>query len=78
MMHYVLQKVPASATQNHWFLRLKLIGITALFLCLGLAWSTVQAQSRQVSGKVTEAGGGALPGVTVQVKGTTNGTASDA
>jgi len=78
MMHYVLQKVPASATQNPRFLRLKQIVITALFLFLGLAWSTVQAQSRQVSGKVTEAGGGALPGVTVQVKGTTNGTASDA
>ncbi|MCU0339696.1 MAG: TonB-dependent receptor [Spirosomaceae bacterium] len=38
---------------------------------------SVWAQEITVSGKVSDANGGALPGVTVQVKGTTNGTNSD-
>ena len=35
------------------------------------------AQDMTVTGKVTDSGGGGLPGVTVQVKGTTVGTTSD-
>jgi TonB-dependent starch-binding outer membrane protein SusC len=78
MKHYFLQNVSASPTRSYWYPGMKLMVVTALFLFLGLAWSTAQAQGRQVSGKVTEANGGPLPGVTVQVKGTTSGTASDA
>ncbi|NOY97162.1 MAG: SusC/RagA family TonB-linked outer membrane protein [Chlorobi bacterium] len=36
-----------------------------------------QQQSRTISGKVTDENGGPLPGVTVIVKGTTNGTVTD-
>jgi TonB-dependent starch-binding outer membrane protein SusC len=46
--------------------------------CLTLAWD-VDAQQRSVSGKVTDASDGTgLPGVSVLVKGTSNGTATDA
>jgi len=38
----------------------------------------VAAQSRTVSGKVTSSGGSALPGASVLIKGTTNGTTTDA
>ncbi len=40
--------------------------------------SSVTQQSRSVSGKVTDSSGGALPGVTVAIKGTTNGCITDA
>ncbi len=40
--------------------------------------STMIAQQRSVSGKVTDTGGLALPGVTVLVKGTTSGTVTNA
>jgi TonB-linked SusC/RagA family outer membrane protein len=40
--------------------------------------STLSQQQKSVSGKVTDSSGGALPGVTVVVKGTTNGTITDA
>jgi TonB-linked SusC/RagA family outer membrane protein len=36
-----------------------------------------QQQQRQLQGKVTDSQGGSLPGVTVSVKGTTNGTITD-
>ncbi len=49
----------------------------SLCLFLSLVYTTASAQSKQVTGRVTEANGGPLPGVTVQVKGTTNGAASD-
>lgn len=43
-----------------------------------IGWQTVVAQSRQVAGKVTDTGGNGLPGVTVSVKGTTQGSITDA
>jgi TonB-linked SusC/RagA family outer membrane protein len=39
---------------------------------------SVAEQQKSISGKVTDSSGGSLPGVTVVVKGTTNGTISDA
>ncbi|TGE10387.1 SusC/RagA family TonB-linked outer membrane protein [Hymenobacter fodinae] len=48
-------------------------------LACGLALaSTASAQTRAVSGRVTDAGGTGLPGVTVLERGTTNGTSTDA
>ncbi|WP_066511752.1 TonB-dependent receptor [Rufibacter sp. DG15C] len=44
------------------------------FLCSGL----VQAQQRNISGTVTGEGNSPLPGVTVVLKGSTNGTSTDA
>ena len=35
------------------------------------------AQNRLITGKVSDAGGIGLPGVTIQIKGTTNGTITD-
>lgn len=49
------------------------------FMCYALLWSYARAQERSVSGKVVSAeDGGALPGVNVVIKGTTNGTVTDA
>ena len=42
-----------------------------------LACIYMQAQDRTVSGQVTDEGGNPLPGVTVVIKGTTSGTATD-
>lgn len=48
-------------------------------LACGLALaSTATAQTRAVSGRVTDASGAGLPGVTVLERGTTNGTSTDA
>jgi hypothetical protein len=48
-----------------------------ILLLLGLhGWA--QAQTRTVSGKVTDAKGGALPGVTVLVQGTNQGISTNA
>jgi TonB-dependent starch-binding outer membrane protein SusC len=47
-----------------------------LFLLLSLFWSAM-AQNRSITGKVTDAGGMGLPGVTVQLVGTQTGTISD-
>ncbi|MBK9355837.1 MAG: TonB-dependent receptor [Bacteroidales bacterium] len=38
---------------------------------------SVFAQGKQITGKVTDAGGSGLPGVTIQVKGTSTGTVTD-
>ena len=46
-----------------------------LALCLSIQF--VQAQNRTVSGKVSDTGGSALPGVSVTVKGTTQGSITD-
>jgi TonB-dependent starch-binding outer membrane protein SusC len=51
-----------------------LLVLLFIFFAFASAW----AQSLTVKGKVTDENGGALPGVTVLVKGTSNGTASDA
>jgi len=52
----------------------------ALFMVIGVfLFTSIQAQSRKISGQVTAADDhGSLPGVTVSVKGTTNGTQTDA
>lgn len=50
-----------------------LLGFTVL-----LSWQFAQAQGRAVSGKVSDAGGSPLPGVSVTVKGTTQGAITDA
>ena len=52
-----------------------LIGFSLLFL---LSATTIFAQERVVSGKVTDAGGAGLPGVNVLVKGTAVGTTTNA
>jgi hypothetical protein len=50
--------------------------LLALLMFMGM--QAVHAQNRVVTGKVTSASDGtALPGVTVLVKGTTNGTATN-
>ena len=50
-----------------------LLGFTVL-----LGWQFAQAQSRAISGKVSDTGGSPLPGVSVTVKGTTQGAITDA
>jgi TonB-linked SusC/RagA family outer membrane protein len=49
----------------------------SLFLC-ALSLAQVVAQTKMLSGKVTDGDGAALPGVSVVVKGTTLGTVTDA
>lgn len=49
-----------------------------LVLTVALCWQFAQAQSRTVSGKVSDTGGSPLPGVSVTVKGTTQGAITDA
>ncbi|MFC6997035.1 SusC/RagA family TonB-linked outer membrane protein [Rufibacter roseus] len=58
---------------NNW--RRVLLGLT--FLMLSTLVQEVFAQQRNLTGKVTSAGGEPLPGVTVLVKGTTNGASTD-
>jgi TonB-linked SusC/RagA family outer membrane protein len=53
----------------------KLIGLIACMLLLGV--SSVLAQTREVSGTVTDESGLGIPGVSVSVVGTTNGTSTD-
>lgn len=52
--------------------------LTSLFLFLSLGLECTFAQSSRIIGKVTDANNGGLPGVNVQVQGTTTGTATDA
>ena len=48
-------------------------------MCLTIAWNHASAQSRSVQGKVSDAKDGSpMPGVNVVLKGTTNGTVTDA
>lgn len=58
---------------------LLLMKLTTLLFLLGLIQvsATVYAQQRSVSGKIVDESGQPLPGVTVVVKGTTNGTVSN-
>jgi len=53
----------------------KLIGLMACIMLLGL--SSVFAQSKQVTGTVTDMSGLGLPGVSVSIKGTTDGANTD-
>ncbi|UXP32682.1 TonB-dependent receptor [Reichenbachiella agarivorans] len=48
-----------------------------LLILLGLNNYTVQAQDRSISGKIVSTTGDELPGVSILVKGTTNGTVSN-
>jgi iron complex outermembrane receptor protein len=52
----------------------RMSSIAATFLLTSLISFNLLAQGVNVTGKVTDADGGELPGVTVQVKGTTKGT----
>jgi TonB-dependent starch-binding outer membrane protein SusC len=52
-------------------------GLLLLLLLLAFVVQ-VQAQGLNLKGKITDENGGGLPGVTVLLKGTTNGTATDA
>ncbi|MFY7909024.1 MAG: SusC/RagA family TonB-linked outer membrane protein [Emticicia sp.] len=49
-----------------------------LSLAILISWQLSVAQSRAVSGKVSDTGGNPLPGVSVTVKGTSQGAISDA
>ncbi len=49
-----------------------------LSLAILISWQFAEAQGRAVSGKVSDAGGNPLPGVSVTVKGTAQGAISDA
>lgn len=51
-----------------------LLFLFAILMCVN---SYVRAQSRTITGKVTDAGGTGLPGVSVTVKGSTQGAVSD-
>ena len=59
---------------------LLIMKLTALLFLLGLIQvsATVYSQQRSVSGNIVDESGQPLPGVTVVVKGTTNGTVSNA
>lgn len=48
-----------------------------LSLAILISWQFAEAQGRAVSGKVSDAGGNPLPGVSVTVKGTSQGAISD-
>lgn len=48
-----------------------------LSLAILISWQFADAQGRAVSGKVSDAGGNPLPGVSVTVKGTSQGAISD-
>lgn len=48
-----------------------------LFLVLLLFSSVLKAQTRRISGTVTDEKNGAMPGVSIQVKGSTNGAETD-
>ncbi len=48
-----------------------------LSLAILISWQFAEAQGRAVSGKVSDAGGNPLPGVSVAVKGTAQGAISD-
>lgn len=52
--------------------------VTLVMGMLFLAFSSAYAQTREVSGRVTDASGAPLPGISVLVKGTKSGTTTDA
>ena len=70
----------AGQSQPQSFVRKALFGFLAMLtMVLLLGNQAAWAQGRTVTGKVTDAAGGTLPGVSIQVKGTTRGanTAAD-
>ncbi|MDQ3289707.1 MAG: carboxypeptidase-like regulatory domain-containing protein, partial [Bacteroidota bacterium] len=56
---------------------LKMMRYACLLQLIFLAWSSAYAQGITIKGKVTGDTGEGLPGVTILLKGTTNGTATD-
>jgi hypothetical protein len=70
-----ISKINQSSMQQFLFKKMKYLLVLPLLFA---AFAGVWAQSLTVKGKVTDENGGGLPGVTVLVKGTTNGTATDA
>lgn len=55
----------------------QLLQKTMICLAVLLSWHITEAQTRTVSGKVSDVGGSPLPGVSVTVKGTTQGAITD-
>lgn len=66
-------RVPRANTEP-FFLK---AGFLALLLAILMVGPAVMAQESNVSGKVTDAKTGGIPGVTITVKGTTKGTNTD-
>ncbi|MCU4175193.1 SusC/RagA family TonB-linked outer membrane protein [Carboxylicivirga sp. N1Y90] len=59
-------------TNGHWLFKSAIILLLAIFNI-----SQVSAQSKMISGTVNDASGISLPGVTIAIKGTTQGTITD-
>lgn len=57
--------------------KLKIIKVNALLLFLTLGLGLAHAQSKTINGVVSAEGGLPLPGVTILIKGSTSGTATD-
>lgn len=68
LLFFLTNSPPKSMKNFTWFIFLLLLGLPSL----------VQAQTTTVTGKVTDAKGGALPGVTVLVRGTQRGISTNA
>lgn len=77
MKHVALQIIPKSSYLSHRLSWLKVLIATAVMILFNLVWVNAFAQSRQVSGTVTDTEGAELPGVNVFIKGTTSGTITD-
>lgn len=52
--------------------------LLALFLCMCVALSQLNAQTRVITGKITDPNGRPVPGASIQVKGVRGGTVTDA
>ncbi len=75
MKHIILKILPSSATDRPQRLSRKLVLLSWLLTAiLSLGSSASYAQQTTVTGRVTGENSEGLPGVTVLVKGTTNGT----
>lgn len=71
MKEFILLKFPDRLRLS------RLIRVCILFM-LAISWSTLVFAQGTVKGKVTDEAGVGMPGVNIIVKGTTNGTTSDA
>ena len=74
MFFNYLLRLLGTINSNNYKMKTKFSGILALFLALIVQFSF--AQEKTVSGTVTD-DSGALPGVSVVIKGTTTGTQTD-
>ena len=71
------------ARQSAWFEKTKMVllktgFLVALMSCITVFNNPVSAQGNSVSGKISDESGQSLPGVNVIIKGSTNGTTTDA